>query len=236
MIQFNLLPDVKVEFVKAQQMKRLVLGVAIIATGSTFAIFLVLFLTVHGVQQKSMNDLSTDIKKYSTQLQNTKDLNKVLTIQNQLSSLTALHDQKAAALRQFTYIQQITPADLRISDYATDFTANTMVITGTAPTLARVDTFVDTLKFATYTDGTATATQKAFSSVVLAQFGKADTGTTYTINLSFDPTLFRNDSDKNLVVPSTVTTRSVVELPADLFVKPSGSATTSSSQTNTGNQ
>lgn len=230
MIQFNLLPDVKVQFVKAQQMKRLVYGTAVIATGSTFAIFVLLFLVVHGVQRKNMSDLSKDATKYSQQLQNTKDLNKVLTIQNQLNSLTSLHDQKAAAVREFAYIQQITPADLTISDYATDFTANTMVITGAAPTLARVDTFVDTLKFATYTDASGANAQKAFSSVVLTQFGRADNGTTYTINLGFDPTLFKNDSDKKLIVPNTVTTRSVVELPDNLFVK------TPSTTTKTGNQ
>jgi hypothetical protein len=218
MIQFNLLPDVKIEYVKAQQTKRLVVGIALIATASSFAIFLLLFLIVHGAQHKNMSDLSKDITKYTAQLQGTKDLNKILTIQNQLGALNGLHDQKVAASREFGFFQQLTPSDVAISRLATDFTSNTMTIVGAAPSLDRVNTFTDTLKFATFSDG-GSDSAKAFSNVVLSQFGRDDISTTYTITLSFAPTLFTNDGNKTLTVPHTVTTRSITEQPSAIFQK-----------------
>lgn len=228
MIQFNLLPDVKIEYVKAQQTKRLVIGSAAIATASSFVIFLLLFAIVHGVQHKSMSDLSGDISKYSKQLKGTKDLNKILTIQNQLSALGSLHDGKVAAAREFGFIQQVTPVDVAITSLTTDYTANTITIVGQAPTLDRVNTFVDTLKFAVYTsDNDNTVTTPAFSNVVMSQFGRSDTSTTYTITLNFDPELFRTDSNKTMIVPKTISTRSVIEQPGSVFQKATA---------NTGNQ
>lgn len=217
MIQFNLMPDVKLEFVRAQQMKRLVVGTALIATITSFVLFALLYSVVHGVQHKNMNDLNKDIAKYTKQLQDTTDLNKILTVQNQLGALTTLHDQKPAASRVFTFIQQVTPANVTIGDLATDFTAHTMTITGTAPSLDAVNTFIDSLKFATYSGGGESGT--AFSSVVMSQFAREDTSATYTITLNFDPNLFTNEADKTLNVPNKVTTRSVLEQPSAIFQK-----------------
>lgn len=217
MIQFNLLPDVKLEYVKAQRTKRLVMSFAVIATVSSFVLFLLLFIAVHGVQKKGMGDLDSDIKKYSNELKAIPDLDKILTIQNQVGSLDGLHDNKVVASRIFGLVQQTTPADVTISDYGIDFTADTMTISGGAPSLDKVNTYVDTLKFATFTkDGASDA--KAFSNVVLSQFGRSDVGTTYSVTLSYDPALFSSEQEIRLVIPrGTVTTRSVVEQPAALF-------------------
>lgn len=217
MIQFNLLPDVKLEYVKAQRTKRLVMSFAVIATVSSFALFMMLFIAVNGVQKNSMDNLNDDVKKYSGQLTAIPGLNKVLTIQNQVGSLDGLHDDKVVTSRMFGLLQQTTPADVTISDYSVDFVANTMTISGEAPSLDKVNTFVDTLKFATFTkDGTADI--KAFSDVVMAQFGRSQVGTTYSVTLGYDPALFDGEQDIKLVIPKgTVTTRSVVEQPGALF-------------------
>lgn len=213
MIQFNLLPDVKIAFVKAQRIKRLVIGIAVIATVSTMALFLLLLVAVEGVQKKSLSDLNSDIKKYSNQLSSTPDINKILTIQNQLNTLNGLHDQKVVASRIFDVMQQTTPADVTISDHIVDFTANTMSITGAAPTLDRVNTFVDTLKFTklVHDDGT---TSDAFSSVVLSQFNRDDKGSTFTITLNFDPGIFAISEKGTISVPAgMITTRSILDQP-----------------------
>lgn len=217
MIQFNLLPDVKLEYVKAQRTKRLVVVSAMIATASAFAVFLLLLIAVQGVQRKSINDLNGDIKQKSAELKATPDLNKILTIQNQLNSVNDLHEQKVAAARIFTLLQQVTPADVTISNHTTDFEAQTMTITGEAPSLDRVNTFVDTLKFAAYSGGGDDA--RAFSSVVLTQFGRTESDSTYTLDIAYDPILFTGDQSAALVVPQTVTTRSVQGQPTDIFKK-----------------
>lgn len=216
MIQFNLLPDVKLEYIKAQRTKRTVIGISLIAAASSFGIFLILFLSVNVVQKKAISDLSGDIKKYNNQIKNTPDLAKIVTIQSQLGVLPALHQGKVEAGRTFSFVQQFTPADVTISELNTDFETSTIEITGDAPSLDKVNTFVDTLKFTTFkTEGGVT--DKAFSNVVLTQFSRDSALTTYMISFIFNPALYDNTVDVTLAIPSTVTTRSVIEQPTDIF-------------------
>lgn len=219
MIQFNLLPDVKLEFVKAQRTKRTVITSAFIATAASLGLFLLLFLTVHVIQKTSLSNLNSDIKKYSTELKQTPDLNKILTIQNQLSVLDGMHDDKSVSSRAFGFMQQVTPADITISELATDYALGTISITGQAASLDKVNTFTDTLKFATFTTAQAQK-QKAFPNVVLSQFSRNEKDATYTITTGFAPALFSNADNISLEIPKTVTTRSVVEQPTDIFKMP----------------
>jgi hypothetical protein len=99
----------------------------------------------------------------------------------------------------------------------TDNTQNTMTISGDAPSLDVVNTFVDGLKFTKYSvDGSADS-KNAFSNVVLSNFGRSNQGATYTITLAFDPVIFSNSNKVTLNVPDIVTTRSVIEQPSALF-------------------
>lgn len=227
MIQFNLLPDVKIQYVRAQRTKRLVIGTAIIATLASFAIFVLLFVGVQGVQRKLLSDLDGRIKVATNELKSTPELNKILTIQNQLGALTKLHDDKVVATRVFGYLQETTPSDVTISDYEVNFTESTMKITGQAPGLDRVNTFTDTLKFATFATGEDPAgDDKAFSEVVLAQFSPSEGKFAYALTLKYDPKLFQSASEIVLTVPKGLTTtRSVIGQPTDIFKKNPDSVT-----------
>ncbi|MDB5170245.1 MAG: hypothetical protein JWN82_641 [Candidatus Saccharibacteria bacterium] len=215
MIQFNLLPDVKLQYMRAERTKRLVVSIASTVTVVSLIILVVLCLVVFVFQKKYMNDLSSDITTYSKDLQATPDLNKILTVQNQLNSLTDLHKQKPDPTRLFPYIKQITPADASIASLTIDFETQTMVITGAANSLSTVNKYVDTLKFTEYKKDDQTT--KAFSEVVLATFGRADKGASFTINLKFDPVIFSNTEKVTLSVPDKITTRSETEKPGALF-------------------
>lgn len=218
MIQFNLLPDIKQQYLKAQRQKHLVMFVSTVAIIAAVAIFVVLLLVVQVWQKKSISDLNSDIKRYSSELSNTNDLNKILTVQNQLKSLTALHDKKAVANRTFSYITQVTPEKASISKLNLDFALNTISISGSADSLETVNTYVDTLKFTKYkTSGDTSQSGNAFTNVVLSTFGRTGTGATYTITASFNPVIFSEDESVSLNVPQTTTTRSVTEQPTDLF-------------------
>jgi Tfp pilus assembly protein PilN len=219
MIQFNLLPDVKVEYIKAMRTKRMVIGTAVIVTATTCVIFLLLAAVVYGIQKKSMSNLNDDIKTYSDNLKQTPDLDKILTIQNQLSALTGLHDKKFVVSRLFTYIEQSTPSGVTISDYVADFDANTITVTGAASSLDKVNTFTDTLKFSKYSKDGEAAADKAFTNVVLAQFGKNNDATSYSISMSFDPVLFSNTSEVGLIIPRGATTNSITGQPTEIFKK-----------------
>lgn len=217
MIQFNLLPEVKMEFIKARRSKQMVLFISLGVASVFLAIFLVLFAVANVLQPKHINDLSGDVKKYTKQLQEIPDLDKVLTIQNQLGSLTSLHENVPLTSRLVDFLGQVTPAKVTISNVKLDLKTNTMTLDGNADSLSTINQFVDTLKFTTFTTPDNTKPQPAFSNVVLGGFSSGEKGSTYSISLTYDPTLFKGTEQVTLSVPKIVSTRSEVDKPSDLF-------------------
>jgi Tfp pilus assembly protein PilN len=233
MIQFNLLPDVKLQYIKARRTQRLVIGISTLLIAASLFVFVVLIGTVDILQKKNLSDLNRDVKSYSSQLKNTPNLNKILTVQNQLQALAALHDGKPAASRLFDDLRRVTPADASISQLQVGFpsapggtlttasTGATLVITGQAKSLDVINAFADTLKFTTYTKNGGPATP-AFSQVVLTQFSRSASGSSYTINTLYDPEIFNIKDNISLNVPHIISTRSVTEQPTDLFQSTNG--------------
>jgi Tfp pilus assembly protein PilN len=228
MIQFNLLPDIKLEYIKAARIKRMVILTSVLVSGVALALVIGLAVAVYGVQKRHMTALSTDITAYGEDLTQTEDLNKVLTVQNQLRTLTGLHDQKQATTRILPFVQALTPTDVSIASLNIDYEAKTMTITGTAESpnaankLASVNQFVDTLKFTNFSTNAGGDPTRAFSSVVLTSFGRADKGASYTINVVFDDLLFSNVQEVTLQVPTRITTRSTAGSAGALFEEATG--------------
>ena len=217
-IQFNLLPDVKLEYIKARRLKRLLVTASFLLASFCLAVAIIMFLAVNVAQKKHMNDLNTDITTAAQKVRGTQDIDKIITVQNQLTSLPALHDAKPAATRLFGYLAQVTPTNVSFTGVRVDFVANALTISGSAKDLLAVNTFVDTLKFTTYTDKNSPATAThAFSKVVLNSFSTSDKNATYQILLSFDPVIFNNLKTIDLTVPKTITTRSQIDQPNALF-------------------
>ncbi len=216
MIQLNLLPDIKLDYIKTKRTKRMVTltagGLAAISLG----LLIVMFVVVNVLQKQHINNLTQDIAANSQTLQSTPDLNKILTIQNQLNALPELHSQKPETTRLFGFLKQVVPNNVSISQLDLDVASNALVFTGTAPDIQDVNTFVDTLKFTTYTVEGAEA-KKAFPEVVLTSFARNEKNTSYQISAKFDPAIFNNAQKVDLIVPKTVTTRSQTEKPAALF-------------------
>lgn len=219
MTQLNLLPDVKLEFLRTTRLKRLVIGISFIVSAASIIIILLLVSIVFVFQKKNLNDLNADIATYNNQLKGKPELAKVLTVQNQLNALTGLHDQKPVTGRMFEYLQQLTPTAASVTQLNVDYDQHTMIITGTAPSLEVANTFIDTLKFTNYqkVGSSDESTPKAFSDVVLGQFSRNGTGANYTINLSYDEQIFKSDAQVSLIIPKIVSTRSSTEQPTDLF-------------------
>jgi len=203
MIQFNLLPDVKIEYIKAQRIKRTVMAISLIASATALVVFVFLVMTVHVFQKKNMSDLSKDIVTNSNQLKQTPNLSKMLTVQSQLGSLTTLHDDKPTTSRLFGFMNQLTPTQASISTLKLDLEAKTLSISGNATSLDVVNTFTDALKYTTYKTSGSNETNKAFSGVVLTSFDRDSKKASYTINLSVDPAIFSNASEVTLIVNNT---------------------------------
>lgn len=228
MIQFNLLPDIKLQYIKAKRAKRTVIVVSLLVGASSLAVFVFLFITVHGFQKQHMNKITEDIAIAQKTLDETPDLNKVLTIQNQLNSLPNLHNQKPVTGRIYDYIYKITPSNVNIGKTELNFADNTVNFYGTASSLSHVNKFVDTMKFTKYTIVTDNQiegqpqnsdNQKPFSDVVLTSFEvDEETGEiTYNITAKFDLLIFDNNKTIKLDVPNITSTRSETEKPDELF-------------------
>ena len=151
MIQFNLLPDVKLEYLKTERTKHKIMLISGVTAAAALLILATLFLVVNVLQKQHLSNLNKDIKTYSDKLNSTKDLNKILTIQNQLKSLPEMHDQKVVASRLFNYMSQLTPNQANIAKFTIDFAASTISFSGGTDSLETVNKFTETLKFTTYT-------------------------------------------------------------------------------------
>lgn len=236
MAQLNLLPDVKLQYIRARRQKRLMIGLSAIVSGFFLVIFIALFVYVRFSQKHYISALTNDIHAATNQLKQKQDLDKILTIQNQLDSLPALHDKKVISSRLFDYLAQATPNKATISDVNVDFDLNTMDVKGNADALSTVNQFADAIKFTQFeAPGQTPASGNAFSGVVLKSFNVSSTAgdskqgkITYEIQFTFQPIIFAKiknlpsgDSEDKAVmlkIPNIITTRSETEKPGNLFV------------------
>lgn len=217
-VQVNLLPDVKLEFIKARRMKRMVIGVSAAAAGVALAIFVILFTIVNFVQKQHIANLDNDIATGVAEIEAIPEIDKVLTIQSQLNTITPLHEEKPAASRLIDYLKQLTPAQASIAQASLNFEEEKMALDGNADSLETVNKFVDTLKFTTYkVKGSDQEAQNAFSEVVLVGFSVSEGKASYQIELKFNPEIYDNTKEIELKVPDIISTRSQTEKPTDLF-------------------
>ena len=217
MIQFNLLPDVKQQYIKAKRQKHTVIVISMLMAATTLFVFVMLFLTVYVFQRAHLRNLNNDIEASTQTLKNTTNLNKILTIQNQLDKLPNLHDKKPLVTRLTNYLSAITPNQVNIGELEADFSEKTITVSGSADSLQSINKFVDTIKFTTFKDNGEESSDKPFTKVVLADHARNDKETTYTIEFGFEAVIFDANHEIALTVPKIVSTRSETEKPTDLF-------------------
>lgn len=222
MIQLNLLPSVKIKYIKSRRHKRLVMlvsGLVGLGSLSLMTLMLVYVFIVQGTQIAGVND---SIKKRSDSIGQKRsqvdDINKVLTVQNQLVSLDTLHENKPVTSRIYDYLARMTPSELFITKLNVNLVegAETITIQGTTDTLETVNKFADTLKFTKFTPaGEDVEAEVVFTEVVLTDFSRDKKGASYTVNMKFSPIIFSSlNESAGLVVPKgLITTRSELGRP-----------------------
>lgn len=236
MIQFNLLPNVKLEYIKAQRIKRAVVAISGIVVGACIVFILILVSTVYGLQRGHINRVTEDIEKTATDIKSIDQIDRILTVQNQLISVNDLHADKPVTSRVFSFIESVTPSNVSLSSAELNFETNRLELSGTTETIADINRFVDTLKFTEYyvieldeNDETIEASlpddddelPPAFESVVLDSFGRRGEGVaSYTIVIEFNEMIFDSREEIRLRVRDTITTRSEVDRPEALFQAP----------------
>lgn len=219
MIQVNLLPDVKREYLHAQQVKHLFTVVSILATLLAVSLMGLLFAYVQFIQPRHRANLQKDIDAGISQLKSKDDGVKIVTVQGVLEQLPTLQDQKLITSRLFGYITEFTPRDVSYSSVTLDLSANTLTLGGQTTTLERANALANNLKSATfaYRQDDADKTAKPFSNIVFSNLGKteqADGGNdvSFSIILQLDPIMFNqsisnarisvNASSEELLLPS----------------------------------
>ncbi len=224
-LQLNLLPDIKMQANKQEKVRNRLVGVAVMVSLVCFGVFVLMALTVYGLQKKQLSDSNKQIETASAELQKIPNLNKVLTVRNQLGQLVNLHQSKHTISRLFSYLKQVTPQDVSINQVALDTATNSIRLTGTAASPHAVNVFIDTLKYSQFRMGKSGSLQSAFIGVVENSFGLSDNGVNFSLTFKFDPQLFagyRVDSQGKvvtpiLVVPNKATSRSVSDDLGNLF-------------------
>ncbi len=210
MIQFNLLPDVKLTYIKTNRLKHTITIVASIAAVILLLIFTITYLITDVVQKNHIHSLNTQITSLTSKLANTPNLKTVLTVQDAVNALPGINTKKPVTTRLAGYISSLTPASATISSLNVDFANDQMIIAGQANNLATVNLFVDTLKQATYTTSPTSPPVNVFTSVTLTSFTySSSNGASYSITALFSQGIFvQANNNVTLSIPNSTTSHS----------------------------
>jgi hypothetical protein len=134
MIEINLIPDVKQEFIRAQKVRATAITLSILV-GIVAGGVVVLLAVFLGGQAITETVLRENIRKDFATFSEIDNINNVLTIQNQLSQISTIHQKKSIDSRLFDVLAAINPAapnDIKISNVQLDPSADSLTIEGSA--------------------------------------------------------------------------------------------------------
>lgn len=134
MIEVNLIPDVKREFLKAQKLRNQVISLSILV--SIIAVGVVALLGVYMGTQAARGYLADQsIKKNYATLSGVENVNDIITIQSQLSQISDINDKKGINSRLFNLLSAINPAapnDIHMTTVTLDPANKSIIIDGSA--------------------------------------------------------------------------------------------------------
>lgn len=157
MIEINLIPDVKRELLRAQAARTAVISGSIFVSIIAGGIVIALVLYVFGVQTVRSNIAEDEIEKQYASLSKVEDLSKVLTIQNQLDTMSSLNENKKIDSRLFNVLAAVVPPEpnsVKISQVNVDAEDAKITIDGQTRAFDSMEIFKKTLDSAIviYTD------------------------------------------------------------------------------------
>ena len=134
MIEINLLPNVKRELLKTRAMRNRVISISFLVGGASIAAVVVLALIL-GSQIAAEAVQSGVIKDRNDKLMAVEDLNKVVTIQHQLTKINEQHSGKKINSRIFdvvTAVNPVAPNNVSFSDIKVNPGSKTITLEGSA--------------------------------------------------------------------------------------------------------
>ena len=134
MIEINLLPNVKRELLKTRAMRNRVISISFLVGGVSVAAVVVLALIL-GSQIAAEAVQNGVIKDRNDKLMAVEDLNKVVTIQHQLTKINEQHSGKKINSRIFdvvTAVNPVAPNNVSFSDIKVNPGSKTITLEGSA--------------------------------------------------------------------------------------------------------
>ena len=134
MIEINLLPSVKRELLKTRAMRNRVISISFLVGGASIVAVVVLALVL-GSQIAGEAVQNGVIKDRNDKLMAVEDLNKVVTIQNQLTKINEQHSRKKINSRIFdvvTAVNPVAPNNVSFSDIKVNPESKTITLEGSA--------------------------------------------------------------------------------------------------------
>ena len=134
MIEINLLPNVKRELLKTRAMRNRVISISFLVGGASIAAVVVLAL-IFGSQIAAEAVQNGVIKDRNDKLMAVEDLNKVVTIQHQLTKINEQHSGKKLNSRIFdvvTAVNPVAPNNVSFSDIKVNPGPKTITLEGSA--------------------------------------------------------------------------------------------------------
>ena len=134
MIEINLLPNVKRELLKTRAMRNRVISISFLVGGASIAAVGVLALIL-GSQIAAEAVQNGVIKDRNDKLMAVEDLNKVVTIQHQLTKINEQHSGKKINSRIFdvvTAVNPVAPNNVSFSDIKVNPESKTITLEGSA--------------------------------------------------------------------------------------------------------
>lgn len=228
MIKLNLLPDIKRDFLKAKRDQARVVSFSILSIMIAGGISVALAVWVYAVQQVHMNLLTQNIKDNVAEVQKVTDINKYVTIQNQLANLSSLHDGKNDFSRLLVILPILNPRSpnsIQLTSVDLDDDQHTIALQGQTADFTGLVTFRDILENADVTyraniDATESIKENLFSNVAITEQGmsKSSGGKTivsFRISVTYNESAFKNSSrDVSVTVPKLETTPSKQDSPS----------------------
>lgn len=141
--EINLVPEVKMQMIKAQKMRNLVLFVCIVVSSVAVSVVLVLFGIKSG-QDIAMAGKDTRLALMSQKLNEYAELNDLVTIQGQLTGITDIAARRTVISRVFgalAVMVQQGADDVKLSELRVDLDSSTLTLEG--QTDARVEPLID---------------------------------------------------------------------------------------------
>lgn len=232
MIEINLVPDVKQELLKAQRVRTSVISLSILVSLIAAGVVVALALWVFAVQTARGVLTDNTIKTESEKLAAVEDISHTLTIQNQLSKLTALHDAKSIDSRVFDILSTINPPEpnnIAITNLQLDATEKTISIEGQAkngyPALEVFKKTIDATKFEYTQDGQkqseALASEMSDSDRSYGEDASGARVLRFALTFTYPDLLFsRTAENSRIAAPSrTNVTDSLLGVPQSLFTR-----------------